>query len=220
MIARITGLLEAIEGGSALVRVGEGLTYQVLVPAYTAARLGASVGRTVTLHTFHFIESQGQGMTMMPRLAGFTAAQDRRFYELFTTVKGIGNKRALRAMALETGQIAGAIADRDLALLQTLPEIGRRTAETIVATLSGKVDGFVAAASAAAAGAEAGPGATAAGAGSAGGLTRAAMEVLLRLGENRNEALAWIDQVLRDQKDHPRDVQDLIQRVYRIKAGG
>jgi hypothetical protein len=46
------------------------------------------------------------------------------------------------------------------------------------------------------------------------------MEVLLQLGENRNEALAWIDQALRDEKDRPRDVQDLIQRVYRIKAGG
>jgi Holliday junction DNA helicase RuvA len=217
MIARITGTLEAIEGGSALVRVGEGLTYQVLVPAYTAARLGASVGRSITLQTFHFIESQGQGMTMIPRLAGFTGEQDRRFYELFTTVKGIGNKRALRAMALETSQIAGAIADRDLALLQTLPEIGRRTAETIVATLSGKVDGFVAAAASAAAG-QAGAPATSL-PGTAGGLTRAAMEVLLQLGENRNEALAWIEQALRDEKDRPRDVQDLIQRVYRIKAG-
>jgi Holliday junction DNA helicase RuvA len=217
MIARITGILEGIEGGSALLRVGEGITYQVLVPAYTAARLGASVGQTVSLHTFHFIESQGQGMTMIPRLAGFTTQQDRRFYELFTTVKGIGNKRALRAMALESAQIAGAIADRDLALLQTLPEIGRRTAETIVATLTGKVDGFVAAAAEARAAEPGSPGTPAS---SASGLTRAAMEVLLQLGENRNEALAWIDQALRDEKDRPRDVQDLIQRVYRIKAGG
>ena len=104
------------------------------------------MGQTLTLNTFHFIEMQGQGTTAIPRLAGFTTAQDRRFYELFTTVKGIGNKRALRAMALESAQIAAAIADRDLALLQSLPEIGRRTAETIVATLSGKVDAFVSAA--------------------------------------------------------------------------
>jgi Holliday junction DNA helicase RuvA len=219
MIARITGILEGVEGGAALVRVGDGVTYQVLVPAYTAGRLGGSIGRTITLHTYYFIESQGQGMTMIPRLAGFQSEQDRRFYELFTTVKGIGNKRALRAMALEAGQIAAAIADRDLALLQTLPEVGRRTAETVVATLSGKVDAFLTPASHPA---SAGPGSAAAESGvtgGAGGMARAAMEVLLQLGENRTEALAWIDQALRDEKDRPRDVQDLIQRVYRIKAG-
>jgi holliday junction DNA helicase RuvA len=218
MIARIHGILEEIEGSTALVRVSDGVTYQVLVPAYTAARLGASIGQDVTLYTFHFIESQGQGMTMIPRLAGFLTPQDRRFYELFTTVKGIGNKRALRAMSLDTGRIAAAIADRDLAMLQSLPEVGRRTAETILATLSGKVDAFVSAAAFvdAASGAKGATGTS----GGGGAMARETLEVLLQLGENRTQAVLWIDQTLRDPKDRPRDVQDLIQRVYRIKAGG
>jgi Holliday junction DNA helicase RuvA len=217
MIARIHGILEEIEGSTALIRLNEGVTYQVLVPAYTAARLGASIGQDVTLYTFHFIESQGQGMTMIPRLAGFLTPQDRRFYELFTTVKGIGNKRALRAMSLDTGRIAAAIADRDLAMLQSLPEVGRRTAETILATLSGKVDAFVSAAAFAGTPIKSGaPTETSGG----GAMAREALEVLLQLGENRTQAVVWIDQALRDPKDRPRDVQDLIQRVYRIKAGG
>ncbi|MHC4908659.1 MAG: Holliday junction ATP-dependent DNA helicase RuvA, partial [Planctomycetota bacterium] len=37
----------------------------------------------------------------------------------------------------------GAIAEGDLTLLVSLPEIGKRTAQTIVAELDGKVDGFV-----------------------------------------------------------------------------
>jgi holliday junction DNA helicase RuvA len=215
MIAKIAGILEAIEGSTALVAMPGGLTYQVLLPAFTAARLAGSLGQPVTLHTFHFIESQGQGSTAYPRLAGFTSVIDRRFYELFTTVKGIGNKRALRAMALDTAQIAAAIADRDLALLQSLPEVGRRTAETIVATLSGKVDAFVSAAAYAPA-----PGTPAVGQpGATQGLARQAMEVLLQLGENRTQAVMWIDQALREE-DRPTDVQALIQRVYQIKAGG
>ena len=80
---------------------------------------------------------------MIPRLAGFLSVEDRAFFELFTTCKGIGNRKALRAMSLDVGQLAGAISDRDIALLQTLPDIGRRTAETIIATLHGKVDRFL-----------------------------------------------------------------------------
>ncbi|MEX0774447.1 MAG: Holliday junction branch migration protein RuvA [Phycisphaeraceae bacterium] len=230
MIARIQGILEGVEGGSVLVRLGgtgvggnaaveAGLTYQVLVPAYTAARLGGAIGQPIHLHTVYFIESQGQGTTMIPRLAGFLTAEDRRFYELFTTCKGVGNKRALRAMAMSTAQIAGAIADRDLAMLQSLPEIGRRMAETIVATLSGKVDGFVGAASeeGAVAGAAAGQGGAASGAG--GGLAREALEVLVQLGENRAQAATWIDMALR-QKERPADVQAVIARVYQLKEGG
>ena len=39
MIARIHGLLEQIENSAALLRCEGGLTYEVLLPAYTAARL-------------------------------------------------------------------------------------------------------------------------------------------------------------------------------------
>lgn len=216
MIARIQGVLESIEGNVVLLQLPAGLTYQVLVPAYTAARLAGSLGQSITLHTYHFVESQGQGTTLIPRLAGFVQPEDQRFYELFTTCKGIGNKRALRAMALSTAQIAGAIADRDLALLQSLPEIGKRTAETIVATLSGKVDAFLTI--------PAGTGVVpdvdgVAASPPAGSLGRDALEALVALGENRTQAMAWIDQALRS-KDRPATVADLVQRVYRIKSGG
>ena len=139
-------MLEAVDGGSALVRVDGGLTYEVLLPTYATAELSGQLGQVVELHTLHYLESQNQGATMQPRLAGFATVVDRDFFELFTTCKGIGNRKALRAMAISTEQIASAIADRDVAMLQTLPEIGRRTAETIVAALHGKVDRFVGAA--------------------------------------------------------------------------
>ena len=45
-------------------------------------------------------------------------------------------------MTMTTGQIAAAIVDRDVAMLQSLPEIGKRTAETIIAALHDKVDAF------------------------------------------------------------------------------
>jgi len=208
-----------LAGNSALVRLEGGLTYEVLLSAYTAGRLGGSIGQAVTLQTLHWMQSDNQGATLLPRLAGFLNVEDRRFFELFTTCKGIGNRRALRAMAISTAQIASAIADRDIAMLQSLPEIGKRTAETLVATLSGKVDAFLGVSTKESSPEGAGLGEGGAGTAGAGtSLTRETLEVLAQLGENRTQALNWIEQILA-QKDRPKDVQELVARVYQLKAG-
>ncbi len=146
MIARLTGKLESIEGAAACVGVeASGLTYEVLLPAYLAQRLADQVGRSLTLVTLQYLESQNQGSSYVPRLIGFTTTQERDFFELFTTVKGIGNRKALRAMAVEPAVIARAIAAKDARGLYELPEIGKRLAETVIAELTGKVDGYLAA---------------------------------------------------------------------------
>lgn len=214
MIARIEGLLETLNGGAALIGIGGGLTYEVVLPAYTVGRLGNRIGQNVTLHTLHYFESQNQGASITPRLAGFATTDDRKFFELFTTCKGIGHRRALRAMTLDTNTIATAIADRDAALLQSLPEIGRRTAETIIATLHGKVDPYLG-----------GPPPTVrdgddgtTGEGLA-GIGRDALELLVHLGENRSQAIQWIDQALHGGDGKPQDVQELMTVVYQIKSG-
>lgn len=221
MIARLQGVLAELDPSGALIGAEGGLTYRVLLPAYTAGRLGGSIGQRVDLHTLYYIESQNQGAMLLPRLVGFLTPQDRDFFELFTTCKGIGNRRALRAMAIATEQLAAAIADRDLATLQSLPEIGRRMAETIVATLHGKVDHFLTSGSfAVAAGSSQGQEPSQRQGAPYGNLAREGLEVLLQLGENRLQAVTWIDQALRDEKERPQSVQDLVARIYRLKAGG
>ena len=216
MIAKITGVLESIESGLALIRVEGGLTYEVLVSGYTGARLGVMIDQKLTLHTLHYLEGQSSGSTSYPRLAGFLTVQDRKFFELFTTCNGVGNKTALAAMSIATEQIAGAIADRDAAMLQSLPKIGRRTAETVIATLYGKVDPYLQSQSsdlpAAAAAGASGP--------RAGGRSIAseALDVLVSLGENRTQAMTWIEVALREEKNRPTQVQALIERVYQIKT--
>ena len=142
MITRLEGELVAISGDRAHLRSGP-ITYEVLIPAADQQRLATRLRETVALHTLHFLEAQGQGSSFVPRLIGFTTTRDRSFFELFTTVKGLGNRKALRALAIPFGAVAGAIAARDVDLLKSLPEIGRRTAETIVAELHGKVDQYI-----------------------------------------------------------------------------
>lgn len=219
MIVKIEGTLESLTADRAALRLTDGLTYEVMLPAYTAARLNGSLGQTVSLHTLHYFESQAQGATMYPRLAGFASVIDKQFFELFVTCKGIGHRKALRAMTLSTAQIAGAIADRDLALLQSLPEVGQRTAETIAVSLKGKVDRFLDAAPASGSMRGGAAGSDAEATRVPGGLARDALHVLLQLGENRTQAVNWIDRALSGD-DAPRDVESLVAEVYRIKGGG
>jgi Holliday junction DNA helicase RuvA len=144
VITRLTGKLESVDDRAAFIAVmGGEMAYEVLVPAFLAERLKAQVGAAVTFTTFQYLESQGQGSSFIPRLVGFQSAQEREFFELFTTVKGIGNRRALRAMAADPAVIARAIMTKDAKALTKLPEIGKRMAETIIAELSGKVDTFL-----------------------------------------------------------------------------
>jgi len=154
MLTRLQGLLESIEENRATVvpEGAPGTAYEVLLPAYLAdAWLGRSgagpgaamVGHEVTLHTVQYLESQGQGASFVPRLLGFASAPERAFFDLLTSVKGLGPKRGLRVMAVEPGVIARAIAERNGRLLQTLPEIGPKLAETIVHELKSKCDKYV-----------------------------------------------------------------------------
>jgi holliday junction DNA helicase RuvA len=142
MITRIEGELIGVSKGRAELRC-DSVVYELLIPAIDTQRLGRMIGETMEFHTLHYLESQGQGSSYLPRLIGFSSADDRAFFELFTTVKGLGNRKALRALELPVAEVAAAIAAKDTDILKSLPEIGKRTAETIVAELSGKVDQFV-----------------------------------------------------------------------------
>lgn len=149
MISRIEGVLEDVVDGVAEVRVGDGagadgaFVYELLVPACDAGELMTRQGKRVSFHTLHYFESQGQGSHFVPRLIGFSSREQRAFFELLTTVKGIGNRKALRAMQVSHARMAEAIASGDAKFLSTLPEIGKRTAESTIVELKGKLDPFL-----------------------------------------------------------------------------
>jgi len=192
MISRIEGELVELTDGRAMIACGA-VTYEVLVPGYDQQRLATLVGGPCAVHTLHYLEAQGPTGPFVPRLIGFATPEERAFFELFTTVKGMGNRKALRALQLPCGAVAGAIAEKDLDLLKSLPEIGKRTAETIVAELSGKVDRFV----------EVKPTPGASRPGAAAGLSdarsqliRDAVAVLVQLGESKLVARQLVDRAL------------------------
>lgn len=144
MIQSITGRVVEVRQHALILSPGagaeSGVEFEILIPGYWTIRLVESVGLVVRVFTRLHLESVNQGASFTPRLLGFPSAEDRSFFEAFTGVKGLGARRALRAMAVEPGVIAGAIAARDARALQKLPEIGKRLAETIIAELHGKLD--------------------------------------------------------------------------------
>tara|TARA_B100000959_G_scaffold277207_1_gene333290 strand:- start:1821 stop:2387 length:567 start_codon:yes stop_codon:yes gene_type:complete len=121
----------------------EAITYELLIPASDVEKLLDRLGEQLEFHTLHYFEGQSQGSSFVPRLIGFSCDRDRDFFQLFTTVKGIGNRKALRALVRPFGEIASAVANKDTAALVSLPEIGKRSAETIIAELNGKIDHFI-----------------------------------------------------------------------------
>jgi len=208
MIARISGRLQEMRGPTALVDTGAGLWYEVMVPATDAERLANRIGQDIALHTINHIEGDPTRGAMTPRLIGFDTPADRDFFRLFTTVKGIGVRKALRALIRPMGEIAAAIQSKDAKYLVALPEIGKRTAETIIAELHGKVEDFAGELSSTSSETvdipEAG---------------QEAASVLIQLGERRADALALVERVLAvaPELDSP---EEIIQQVYKLKAGG
>ncbi|MFP4106784.1 MAG: Holliday junction branch migration protein RuvA [Phycisphaerae bacterium] len=206
MIARIAGRLDEIATGRALVDTHAGLWYEVRICAYDTGRLSRKVGQDVMLYTIHYFEGDPTRGQQEPALIGFLNETDRDFFRVFTTVKGVGIRKALRALVNPPAEVAAAIQAKDVKQLQTLPEIGKRMAERIITELHGKLDEF------------AGP-ATSGPTGEA--LSEAgeeAISVLVQLGEKRIDAAALVERVLAvdPEMDSP---EEIIKQAYRLKAG-
>ncbi len=205
MIARIEGKLVRLEGDIALVQVGA-VGYEIMLPGCCVNALAGSIGSDVTLCTMEYYEGAPGGGNLVPRMVGFLNTAERDFFARFTSVKGIGVKKGLRALSIPIETIASAIENGDEKILMTLPAIGRRMAQQIIAELKGKLQSF-------ALGAEAGQPAAV-----FKPFQAEAMEILIAWGEKRAEAMELIDLAC---KRHPdvNTAEAIVPLVYRLKQG-
>ncbi len=143
MIAKVTGKIDTLKAGSVTVAI-EGLCYRILIPpvAYPYLEEKWNKNEQIILHTLYYFEGGFKGSTLIPRLIGFVNDRDREFFELYTTVKGLGEKTALKSMAIPSGEIALSVERGDVRRLSELPGVTKRMAEKIVAELKGKVSSF------------------------------------------------------------------------------
>lgn len=147
MIAYLRGTVRYLDEALLVLEVA-GLGYEVLLPAIEGKALRTQLhregdgqspeGRAVALWTYyHVAERQPK-----PVLIGFHERQNREFFELLISVAEIGPTVAARSMTIPVCDYAGAIERRDVRTLGTLPGIGKRKAEQIVASLKGKALSF------------------------------------------------------------------------------
>ncbi|MHC4395393.1 MAG: Holliday junction branch migration protein RuvA [Planctomycetota bacterium] len=206
MIARIEGKLVKLDAESALVQVGA-VGYEVLLPSYCVTALSDKIGSEVTLCTTEHYEGTPGGGNLIPRMIGFLSVGERDFFTRFTSVKGIGIKKGLRSLSIPIATIAAAIENGDAKVLLSLPGVGKRMAQQIIAELKGKLQSFAI-------------GAEPAGAAGAGfkPFQAETLEILIAWGEKRNEAMELIDLACKRHQDI-KTAEELVPLVYRLKQG-
>lgn len=143
MISQITGQVKKLTESSITLFLN-GLYYELMIPSGLHSQLkdAASNGSEISLYTLHFIEAGDRKSYHYPRLVGFTEQIDKEFFQVFTTVPGLGIKKALKSLTLSIREIATAIETKNAATLLRLPGVGGRLADKIIAELSGKMARF------------------------------------------------------------------------------
>jgi len=207
MIVRLTGtLIEVNEESIVLDR--DGIAREVLVPHFAISELAAYRGQLVTLHTIQFYEGNHSSGHLVPRILGFLHPEDREFFTRFVSVKGIGPRKAMKALAEPVRRIASWIESGDAKALARLPGIGNRAAELVIATLKGKMADLAL------------PGAASAPSKAAqfSSAQRDALEVLVAWGDPRGDAERWLE---RAGQLHPdlKSPDEWVRVAYRIKTG-
>jgi Holliday junction DNA helicase RuvA len=191
VIAQVTGRLVAKSVDRAEVMTASGIAYEIAIPLSAFESLQA-VGAEVLLHTHLVVKEDGW------QLFGFATPHDRQVFRAVLTAKGVGPSLALSLLsALSAERLVRAIRDRDIALLQTVPRVGRKKADQLVLDLADKMDDLYEAGETHAPGVQSAPG------------LDEAVRGLVRLGYARADAERAVRATL-DGAAGPRPVADLV----------
>ncbi|MBL8878486.1 MAG: hypothetical protein JNG88_05130 [Phycisphaerales bacterium] len=203
MITRLIGRVSNCGPQSVVIAVGA-ISYELLIPAASAAQCAALTNTEVVFHTVHYLEGSLGGGNLTPRLIGFLTETDRAFFHELLRVNGVSTRKALRAMSAPTAAIAAAIERGDERFLKDLPEIGKKTAAQIVTELRGRMVPFVASEPAARPVAELSD------------AQRTALEILVTWGDRRSDAQRWIAAAV-DAEPALASPEEIVRAAYRVK---
>lgn len=202
MIALLRGTLVSVGDDHVVIDTG-GVGYEVFCHLRTITTLHASSNSGVTLFVHTSVSADAI------RLYGFVTRDEFRLFRLLIGVERIGPKAALGILGrAELPVLVKAIAEGDVALVATVPGIGRKTAERVILELRDKVGAFEP------------PGTThKAASRRQGDAVSAAIAGLMGLGFRENEARDAVTTIAGDGETH--DVADLVGAALRRldKAG-
>ncbi|MGD2094775.1 MAG: helix-hairpin-helix domain-containing protein [Phycisphaerales bacterium] len=205
MIAGIEGKLVKLENDCCLVQV-DSVSYEIMLPSYCVDSLSGQIGSDISLCTMEYYEGTLGGGNLIPRMVGFLNSGERDFFTKYISVKGMGIKKGLRSLSIPIATIATAIENGDDKTLMSLPSVGKRMAQQIIAELKGKLQSF-------AIGTE--PSRPAFGFKP---FQLEALEILIAWGEKRAEAMELVEMARRKHPDI-NTAEALVPLVYRLKQG-
>ena len=133
MIAFLEGTVAGKTPTSVLLNVG-GVGFEVGMSANGLAVL-PEMGQKTLIHTY--LQVRDDGMSLF----GFTTLQEKDLFEKLITVSGVGPKVALAALSsYQPAQLIEFIAAQDVASVQRIPGIGKKTASRIILELKGSFE--------------------------------------------------------------------------------
>ena len=133
MIAYLKGVV-AQKGGGGMVLEVAGIGYELAMSAKALASMPA-VGSAAQVHTYLQVKEDGVA------LYGFASPGEKELFCRLTGVSGVGAKMAISALSTFSPEdLAAAIAAGDVALIATVPGIGKKTAQRVVLELQGTLE--------------------------------------------------------------------------------
>ena len=132
MIAYLSGKLLAKHANSVILDVN-GVGYEVTIPLSTFYELEEN-GSDVSLRIYTYVREDSL------QLFGFKTARERELFLQLITVSGIGPKLGITLLSgMSADDLIGAIRTNNLARLNSVPGIGKKTAERLVIELRDKI---------------------------------------------------------------------------------
>lgn len=195
MIAFLSGRVAGKGAGWCLLEVG-GVGYRLSMSTGSLASLPVQ-GDEALVYTHLYVREDELS------LFGFENEAEKSAFENLITVSGVGPKVALATLsALTPDTLSAAIASEDVALISSVPGIGKKTAQRIILDLADKLGGLE-------------PGARSAAMAEGGAAVAEATDALLAMGFTATEIAA----ALRGHDASGTDAQALLKHALRRLGG-
>lgn len=179
MIAYIEGKLAAICEGSCIVVTSGGIGYEIFLPTHTLAGLPAT-GESLSLYLVHIVREDAQ------ELYGFGTWDERLTFKILLMISKVGARTALAILSkFRPDDLRRLVIEENALALSKVPGIGNKTAQHIFLELKDKLKS----------------GKTSSAGGMPGTLYSDAMNALLTLGYNEEEAGTALKAVLQGNPD-------------------
>ncbi len=135
MIGRLTGRVVASEADGTIVLDVAGVGYELVTPLGALGRAQpADHDAAITLHVHTHVRDDAI------ELFGFAAVVDRAAFRRLLSVSHVGPKLALAVLgSLSVAELVRAVEQGDIAALQRISGVGKKTAQRICLELKGKL---------------------------------------------------------------------------------